>query len=125
MVSPSDSTHAIQRGHVLVQRHQFALCYWGSYDGGYHLRVLGHETGKRQRRQEQIIGLPQESRARGYHYHQERTAHSGPPPSGRGRSRRLVVEHDPKFRKIMEKRWGAYSTRGGRPLEKVLKRFSK
>ncbi len=24
-----------------------------------------------------------------------------------------VVEHDPKFRKIIEKRWGAYSTRGG------------
>ena len=36
-----------------------------------------------------------------------------------------VVEHDSKFRKIIEKRWGAYSTRGGRPLEKVLKRFSK
>ncbi len=35
-----------------------------------------------------------------------------------------VVEHDPKFRKIIEKRWGAYGTRGGRPLEKVLKRFS-
>ena len=52
MVSSSDSTHAIQSGHVLVQRRQFALCYWRSYDGGYHLKVLGHETGKRQRRQE-------------------------------------------------------------------------
>ena len=35
-----------------------------------------------------------------------------------------IVEHDPKFRKIIEKRWRAYSTRGGSPLEKVLKRFS-
>jgi len=36
-----------------------------------------------------------------------------------------IVEHDPKFRKIIEKRWRAYSTRAGSPLEKVLKRFSK
>lgn len=36
-----------------------------------------------------------------------------------------IVEHDPKFRTIIEKRWRAYSTRGGSPLEKVLKRFSK
>ena len=35
-----------------------------------------------------------------------------------------VVEHDPKFRKIIEKRWKDYRTRGGRPLDKVLKRFS-
>ena len=35
-----------------------------------------------------------------------------------------IVEHDPKFRKIIEKRWRAYSSRGGNPLEKVLKRFS-
>ena len=35
-----------------------------------------------------------------------------------------VVEHDPKFRRIIEKRWREYSTRGGSPLDKVLKRFS-
>jgi len=35
-----------------------------------------------------------------------------------------IVEHDPKFRKIIEKRWKAYSSRGGNPLEKVLKRFA-
>ena len=35
-----------------------------------------------------------------------------------------IVEHDPKFRKIIEKRWRAYSTRGRSPLERVLKRFS-
>ncbi|NOU11021.1 MAG: type II toxin-antitoxin system Phd/YefM family antitoxin [Nitrospira sp.] len=35
-----------------------------------------------------------------------------------------VVEHDPKFRKIIEKRWRAYSVRGGSPLEKVIKRLS-
>ena len=35
-----------------------------------------------------------------------------------------IVEHDPKFRKIIEKRWRAYRTRGGSPLEKVHKRFS-
>lgn len=35
-----------------------------------------------------------------------------------------VVEHDPKFRKIIEKRWREYSVRGGSPLEKVLKRLS-
>ncbi len=35
-----------------------------------------------------------------------------------------VVEHDPKFRKIIEKRWREYSVRGGSSLEKVLKRLS-
>jgi len=35
-----------------------------------------------------------------------------------------VVEHDPKFRKIIENRWRAYSVRGGSPLEKVIKRLS-
>lgn len=35
-----------------------------------------------------------------------------------------VVEHDPKFRKIIEKRWREYGLRGGRLLEKVIKRLS-
>ncbi len=35
-----------------------------------------------------------------------------------------VIEHDPKFRKIIEKRWKEYSIRGGNPLEKVIKRLS-
>ena len=35
-----------------------------------------------------------------------------------------ILEHDPKFRKIIEKRWREYSTHGGSPLDKVLKRFS-
>ena len=35
-----------------------------------------------------------------------------------------IVEHDPKFRKIIEKRWKEYSARRGSPLDKVIKRFS-
>ena len=35
-----------------------------------------------------------------------------------------VIEHDPKFRKIIEKRWKEYGVRGGSPLEKVIKRLS-
>lgn len=35
-----------------------------------------------------------------------------------------IVEHDPKFRKIIETRWKAYGVQGGSPLEKVRKRLS-
>lgn len=32
-----------------------------------------------------------------------------------------VLEHDPKFRRKIEKRWKAYLQRGGRSLEELLK----
>jgi len=34
-----------------------------------------------------------------------------------------LFEHDPKFRKLIEKRWKDYVTHGGLPLEQVLKRI--
>jgi antitoxin (DNA-binding transcriptional repressor) of toxin-antitoxin stability system len=34
-----------------------------------------------------------------------------------------LLEHDPKFRKLIEKRWKDYVAHGGLPLEQVLKQI--
>ena len=36
-----------------------------------------------------------------------------------------LIEHDPKFRKLIERRWKDYIAHGGLPLEQVLKRIPK
>jgi antitoxin (DNA-binding transcriptional repressor) of toxin-antitoxin stability system len=36
-----------------------------------------------------------------------------------------LIEHDPKFRKLIEKRWKDYIAHRGLPLEQVLKRIPK
>ena len=36
-----------------------------------------------------------------------------------------LLEHDPKFRKLIERRWKEYVAHGGLPLEQVLKRIPK
>lgn len=36
-----------------------------------------------------------------------------------------LLEHDPKFRRIIEKRWRHYTAQGGVPIDTLLKRMAK
>lgn len=36
-----------------------------------------------------------------------------------------LLEHDPKFRRIIEKRWKQYTAQGGVPIDTLLKRMAK